>query len=93
VPSSWPDPGCAPAAGLAIVRLFGEDIAVRSTIYTINGFSAHVDQQELLAWRRTIEGCEATFLVHGEEPAMLAPAAHLEGQRVELPRPGDVFDL
>nr|WP_276573523.1 MBL fold metallo-hydrolase [Bradyrhizobium sp. BRP56] len=79
--------------GAKSVRLFGEDIAVRSTIYTINGFSAHADQQELLAWRRAVEGCEATFLVHGEEPAMQALAAHLDGQRVELPRLGDVFDL
>ncbi|MGF6425738.1 MBL fold metallo-hydrolase [Bradyrhizobium elkanii] len=42
--------------GATSVRLFGEDIAVRSAIYTINGFSAHADQQELLAWRRAIEG-------------------------------------
>ncbi|MGY3530044.1 MBL fold metallo-hydrolase RNA specificity domain-containing protein [Bradyrhizobium sp. USDA 4452] len=79
--------------GANFVRLFGEDVAIRSTIYTINGFSAHADQQELLVWRRAIEGCEATFLVHGEEPAMQALAAHLEDQRVELPRLGDVFDL
>ncbi|QOZ28511.1 MBL fold metallo-hydrolase RNA specificity domain-containing protein [Bradyrhizobium sp. CCBAU 51753] len=79
--------------GARSVRLFGEDVAVRSKIYTINGFSAHADQQELLAWRRMIDGCEATFLVHGEEPAMLGLAAHLERQRVELPRLGDVFDL
>lgn len=79
--------------GSKSVRLFGEDIAVHSTIYTINGFSAHADQQELLAWRGAVEGCEATFLVHGEEPAMQALATLLPGQRVELPRPGDVFDL
>jgi len=79
--------------GARSVRLFGEEIPVRSTIYTINGFSAHADQRELLAWRRGIEGCAATFLVHGEELPMQALATHLQGQRVEMPRLGDVFDL
>ncbi|WP_338827107.1 MBL fold metallo-hydrolase [Bradyrhizobium sp. 27S5] len=79
--------------GAKSVRLFEEDIPVRSTIYTINGFSAHADQSELLAWRRRIEGCETTFLVHGEEPAMQLLSDQLSGQRVEAPRRGDVFDL
>jgi metallo-beta-lactamase family protein len=79
--------------GARHVRLFGEDIPVRSTVHTINGFSAHADRQELLAWRGGIAGCEATFLVHGEETAMQSFAAQLQGQRVELPRSGDVFEL
>jgi metallo-beta-lactamase family protein len=79
--------------GAKQVRLFGEDIPVRSTIHTINGFSAHADQRELLAWRRGIDGCDTTFLVHGEEPTMDEFARHLQGCRVEMPRSGEVFDL
>jgi metallo-beta-lactamase family protein len=79
--------------GASHVRLFGEDISVRSAIHTINGFSAHADQKELLAWRRSIGGCEATFLVHGEEPAMKELASQLHGDRVEMPRLGEAFEL
>jgi metallo-beta-lactamase family protein len=78
--------------GATQVRLFGESIPVRSTIHTINGFSAHADQRELLAWRGGIGGCETTFLVHGEEPVMKQLADRLQG-RVEMPRLREAFDL
>ncbi|HLZ01091.1 MAG TPA: MBL fold metallo-hydrolase [Bradyrhizobium sp.] len=79
--------------GAEHVRLFGEEIPVRSTVHTINGFSAHADQRELLAWRGGIGGCDTTFLVHSEEPAMRQLAEHLQGYRVEMPRLGEAFDL
>lgn len=79
--------------GAKKVNLFGETIPVRARVYTINGFSAHADQRELLAWHNGIAGCEATFLVHGEEPAMKQLAARLPQGRVEMPRLGESFDL
>lgn len=79
--------------GAKHVQLFGEEIPVRSAIHTINGFSAHADQRELLAWRSGISGCQTTFLVHGEEPVMKQLADHLQGYRVEMPRLGEAFDL
>jgi metallo-beta-lactamase family protein len=79
--------------GAMHVRLFGEEIPVRGAIHTINGFSAHADQRELIAWRGGISGCEITFLVHGEEPVMKQFADRLEGDRVEMPRLGETFDL
>jgi metallo-beta-lactamase family protein len=66
--------------GARHVRLFDEEIPVRSAIHTINGFSAHADQQELLAWRTGISGCKTTFLVHGEEPVMNQLASHLQSR-------------
>ena len=78
--------------GAQTVRLFGEEIPVRAHIHTINGFSAHADRDELLAWHRH---CRAprTFLVHGEETAMQRFAGDLRDTRVEMPRLGDIFDL
>ena len=79
--------------GAKHVRLFGEEIPVCSAVHTINGFSAHADQRELLAWRGGIAGCKTTFLVHGEEQAMKELAAHLKDGRVEMPRFGEAFEL
>ncbi len=79
--------------GAREVKLFGEELAVRARIHTINGFSAHADQQELLAWYNRVQGSTVTFLVHGEERAMTELASRLPGQRVEMPRLHEAFEL
>ncbi len=71
--------------GARSVDLFGEDIPVRAKVHTINGFSAHADQSELLAWRGSISGARTTFLVHGEERAMAAFAPLIPEGRTEIP--------
>lgn len=53
--------------GAQSVRIFGEEIPVKAHIHTINGFSAHADQAELLAWHARTGNPTTTFLVHGEE--------------------------
>ncbi len=78
--------------GAKTVDLFGEEIRVRAHIHTINGFSAHADRDELLAWHHKI-GPKRTFLVHGDEEAMASFAKLLEKTQVEMPRLGQVFDL
>jgi metallo-beta-lactamase family protein len=78
--------------GAKEVNIFGEQIPVRARIYTINGFSAHADQAELLAWHKQT-GAKRTFLVHGEEEAMRSFATLLGNTRVELPEPNQVFEL
>jgi len=53
------------------ISVFGEPIAVKSKVYTINGFSSHADQPQLLEWLRTAcNGKTEVVLVHGEEKAM-----------------------
>jgi len=74
------------------VNIFGENIPVRARIYTINGFSAHADQAELLAWQKQTSA-KRTFLVHGEQDIMRQLAAHLADTRVEMPEPNQVFEL
>jgi len=78
--------------GATKVNIFGEDVPVRARIYTINGFSAHADQAELLAWQKLTDA-KRTFLVHGEEDAMGQFAAHLVDTRVEMPGPNQAFEL
>jgi metallo-beta-lactamase family protein len=78
--------------GAESVRLFGEEIPVRARIYTINGFSAHADRDELLAWHAKV-AAPRTFLVHGDADVMQKFAARLTGTTVELPEPGQSFPL
>jgi metallo-beta-lactamase family protein len=78
--------------GAKEVNIFGEQIPVRAHIYTINGFSAHADQAELLTWQKQT-GAKQTFLVHGEEGTMRSFATLLANTRVELPEPNQVFEL
>ena len=79
--------------GATRVRLFGEEVPVRAQVHTINGFSAHADQDELLAWYGETGTPETTFLVHGEPEAMASFGARLEGTRVETPSFGAAYPL
>ena len=78
--------------GAPSIRLFGEEIAVRARRYTINGFSAHADRDELLAWHRAV-AAQRTFLVHGDPDVMQQFAAALAGSKVDMPRRGESFEL
>jgi metallo-beta-lactamase family protein len=78
--------------GAKEVNILNERIAVLAHIYTINGFSAHADQAELLAWQKQT-GAKRTFLVHGEEAAMRSFATLLGNTQVDLPEPNQVFEL
>jgi metallo-beta-lactamase family protein len=77
--------------GAPEVWLFGEKIPVHARIHTINGFSAHADRDELIAWHRAV-GPSRTFLVHGEESAIRQFATRLAG-KVESPSLGQGFEL
>ncbi len=56
-------------AGAERVQLMGEDLAVRAQVHTIGGFSAHADQDDLLAFLSTT-GTPHVWLVHGEVEVM-----------------------
>lgn len=80
------------------VRIFGEEYDVRARIERIDGYSAHADHNELLAWIRPAlkEGTPRCFLVHGELPSAeaLASALREEGvSDVTIPERGDAVTL
>jgi len=56
--------------GAEKVRIFQEEIAVKAKIFTINGFSAHAGQSQLLDWLSHFQNPDMqVFLVHGEQSA------------------------
>ncbi|WP_456451159.1 MBL fold metallo-hydrolase RNA specificity domain-containing protein [Hydrogenimonas sp.] len=48
------------------LHIYHEEVVVRAGVHTINGFSAHADQSELIGWMQSFERLEKVFLIHGE---------------------------
>lgn len=62
------------------LRLFGEEVNVAARIFTINGFSGHAGQHQLLDWLSPLAGGDSrpqVVLVHGEPQAQDALAARI----------------
>lgn len=84
--------------GARRVRIFGEEYDVRAQVTSIDGYSAHADQRELLEWASALdrERLQGIYLVHGEPAPMSVLAAKLQGagfQHVTMPNRGRQFDL
>lgn len=78
--------------GARSVHLLGGNVPVRAHVSTIGGFSAHADRDELLGWHAKVAP-KRTFLVHGEMATMQAFAARLPPGPIDMPAPGQSFDL
>jgi metallo-beta-lactamase family protein len=77
--------------GAKTLNLFGQAIRVNAAIYTINGFSAHADCDDLLAWHKGCGRPRRTFLVHGEPDRGLRAFSErlsVHGHKVSSPRGG-----
>ena len=78
-----------------VIKVFGDEVPLRASVEILNGYSAHADRTELLAWLDAVKGTspalERVFLVHGEAEAQDALAAALDGRgyRAACPRPGE----
>jgi metallo-beta-lactamase family protein len=62
---------------------------VKAKVFTIGGFSAHADQNDLLEWAGHFESNPRVFLVHGELSASEALAAKIRerlGLDVYIPK-------
>ncbi|MCX7857941.1 MAG: MBL fold metallo-hydrolase [Deltaproteobacteria bacterium] len=82
--------------GAKKAKILGEEIVIRSKIFTIGGFSAHADQKELLEWLGKVKTDPMVFINHGEEKASL----EFEKKVVEtlrmvtkVPSLGDSYEL
>lgn len=67
------------------VKIHGEDIIVKAKIISIEGFSAHADQQTLLGWVKAFKKKpKLIFIIHGEEENINGLAKAIENQ-LEIP--------
>lgn len=83
--------------GAESVRVMGEPIRVRARVHTINGFSAHAGQTELVEWLGTMRDAgPRVYLTHGEDPQREALAARIDQTlmlKAALPEWGEVVEL
>jgi len=71
-------------SGTDPVRIFGGWFDVKAEIRTMEGFSAHADREEILAWYDSLGGVRRkTFVVHGEEAAAESLAGRLRDRGQE----------
>ena len=78
------------------VRIFGEEYDVRAQVESIDGYSAHADQADLLAWAGALDRAQVKhlFVVHGEPEAANTLATRLRENGigpVNVPARGDSF--
>ncbi|WP_350224913.1 MBL fold metallo-hydrolase RNA specificity domain-containing protein [Arthrobacter sp. efr-133-TYG-104] len=76
--------GATLAAGARELRTFGQDVPMKAEVVQIEGFSAHVDSNEIVRWMRTASHApRMTYIMHGEPirrtPCVSASSENLAG--------------
>lgn len=83
--------------GAKSVRMFGEEVSVRSRIVNISGYSAHADQLQLLSWIKPMRlTLKKVFAVQGEENSSSVLAQKIKDELAvdtEVPVAGQTVDL
>ena len=82
--------------GASMIRIYGEDIAVKAQIHTLGSFSAHAGQDQLIDWARHFQPAPRVCLVHGEPDAMQALQRRLASELqwdVAIPEMGETMTL
>jgi metallo-beta-lactamase family protein len=79
------------------VSIFGQRIAVRASIHTMGGFSAHAGQRDLLEWFGSIAPSNPKLVItHGEDRARQTLSQLIQkrhGIRAALPELGEVIEV
>ena len=83
--------------GLRKIRIYHQEIDVEAEVFTVEGYSAHGDQNDILSWMKSIR-CPISnvFINHGEEKSSEALAQVIQnsfGCSVIVPKLGDEFKL
>lgn len=84
--------------GWDVVPIFGVPTPRRAQIVKLNGFSAHADRNDLLAYIRAIDRIpDKIFIVHGEEKQALSLSAAIQtehpGTEVIVPHLGSIHEV
>lgn len=83
--------------GISKLRLHHQEYPVEAEIFSIDGYSAHADVEDMVAWvKRFQRGPERIFLNHGELEAQEKFAERLKkefGVPVEIPKAGEGFEV
>ena len=83
--------------GAKTIRIFGEKTAVRASVHSLGGFSAHAGQSDLLNWLSPMaQSMPRVILTHGEERGRAPLAACIEKRfhiKPALPGYRDVIEL
>ena len=84
--------------GMKQVKIFGDEYDVRAEVVSVDGYSAHADQAELVAWAGQFrrDRLKQLFLVHGEPGPIDTLATKLTEAGigpVTAPVRGQSFDL
>ena len=89
--------GRALVEGAREIKIHGEQIPVRARVVNLDGFSAHADSHELVAWLGRLSAApRATYLVHGEARARAALSDQIQaelGWKVFEPGYGEAIGL
>lgn len=82
--------------GARWVKIFREDILVKASIHTINGFSAHADQDAIVQWISHMDDLHHIYLIHGERDKQVILRSVLENvfeKKVHIVEPEEVIYL
>jgi metallo-beta-lactamase family protein len=83
--------------GQKVVTIFGEKIPVQAGVHTLNGFSGHADQADLLRWFEALAPSKPkVILTHGEDRGRDAMAKLIRERfqlSAALPRQGETVEI
>lgn len=79
------------------ISIFGEEKVVKAQVHTLNGFSAHAGQTDLLKWFSYLASSKPKVVItHGEDNQRKALASCIKKQHklnTVIPKIGDVIEL
>jgi metallo-beta-lactamase family protein len=83
--------------GEPVVKVHGEDVSVRCKIVSAEGYSAHADQRQLLAWLEPMRfNLRKVFVVQGDDessPILVNKIKDDLAINAEIPEMGKVYEL